>query len=91
MIVFQSRFGKEEWLKPYIEETLRTLPKNGVKKIDLVCPGFSADCVETLEEIALQDRDMFVASGGSEYNYIPALNDDSAHIDALSKILLERV
>ena len=91
MIVFQSRFGKEEWLKPYIEETLRTLPKNGVKKIDLVCPGFSADCVETLEEIALQDRDMFVASGGSEYNYIPALNDNSAHIDTLSEILLERV
>ncbi|MBC8519078.1 MAG: ferrochelatase [Gammaproteobacteria bacterium] len=87
-VVFQSRFGKEEWLKPYTEETLRLLPVEGINKIDIICPGFSADCVETLEEIAMQDRDLFIGSGGESYQYIPALNNRHDHIDALTDILL---
>lgn len=87
-VVFQSRFGKEEWLKPYTEDTLKTLPIDGIKRVDIICPGFSADCVETLEEVAMQDRDLFIDSGGENYQYIPALNDRPDHIDALTDILL---
>ncbi len=88
-VVFQSRFGKEEWLRPYTEETLENLPLENIRRVEMLCPGFSADCVETLEEIAMQNRDRFLQSGGSEYRYIPALNSRSDHIEALSQILLE--
>ncbi len=87
--IFQSRFGKDEWLKPYAEETLRMLPAEGVRDVDIVCPGFSADCVETLEEIAIQNRDLFLESGGREYRYIPALNSRKDHIETLSGIILD--
>lgn len=89
-MVFQSRFGREEWLQPYTEETLKSLPDEGVKNVEIACPGFSADCVETLEEIALQNRDFFLEAGGESYHYIPALNRRADHIEALSKILLEQ-
>ncbi len=89
-MVFQSRFGREEWLQPYTEETLKSLPGEGVKSVEIACPGFSADCVETLEEIALQNRDFFLDSGGKAYHYIPALNSRTDHIKALSDVLLEQ-
>ena len=90
-VVFQSRFGKEEWLKPYTDETLEQLPlKEGVQEVDLLCPGFSADCVETLEEIAIQNRELFLHSGGSDLRYIPALNDRPDHIEALVSLITER-
>jgi ferrochelatase len=83
---FQSRFGREEWLTPYTDETLKALPGEGVKSIQVICPGFSADCLETLEEIAVENRDYFLEAGGERYEYIPCLNSSRGHIDALEAI-----
>lgn len=85
-VTFQSRFGKAKWLEPYTEPTLRELAQQGVKSVDVMCPGFVADCLETLEEIAQEARDAFLAAGGESFNYVPCLNDDPAWIDALSTI-----
>ncbi|HSH89355.1 MAG TPA: ferrochelatase [Ramlibacter sp.] len=82
-ITFQSRFGKAKWLEPYTEPTLRSLAKKGVARVDVVCPGFTADCLETLEEIAQEGRAAFLAAGGKEFRYIPCLNDDGPFINAL--------
>ena len=84
---FQSRFGKAEWLKPYTEDTLKSLPKQGVKSIHVFCPGFSADCLETLEEIDHENRQHFLQSGGENFQYIPALNADPMHVDMLIKLI----
>ena len=86
-VSFQSRFGREEWLKPYTDQTLKSLPGEGVKSVDVVCPGFSADCLETLEEIAVENRDYFLEAGGEAYHYIPALNDRSDHVSALAALV----
>ncbi|HAT1609107.1 TPA: ferrochelatase [Raoultella planticola] len=83
MMTFQSRFGREPWLTPYTDETLKMLGEKGVKHIQVICPGFSADCLETLEEIAVQNREVFLEAGGQKYEYIPALNADSAHIEMM--------
>jgi protoporphyrin/coproporphyrin ferrochelatase len=87
MIVFQSRFGKAQWLKPYCVDTLQALPAQGIKAIDIVCPGFAVDCLETLEEIAMENKSIFMEAGGSEYRYIACLNDSEAHVDALIQLL----
>ncbi len=87
MIVFQSRFGKAEWLKPYCVDTLEQLPTQGIKAIDIVCPGFAVDCLETLEEIAMENKAIFIEAGGSEYRYIACLNDSDAHVEALTRLL----
>ncbi|WP_331343961.1 ferrochelatase [Cellvibrio sp. UBA7661] len=84
---FQSRFGREEWLKPYTDETLEQLPKDGIKHIAIISPAFSADCLETLEELAVENRHAFIAAGGEKYDYIAALNDRTDHIAALVEIL----
>ncbi|MDJ0879971.1 MAG: ferrochelatase [Halieaceae bacterium] len=86
-MVFQSRFGREEWLQPYTDETLETLADEGVKSVQVICPGFSADCLETLEEIALQYKEVFLEAGGDRFDYIPALNEDDAHIAMLSSLV----
>ena len=88
-MVFQSRFGKAKWIQPYCVETLETLPKEGVTSLDVICPGFSVDCLETLEEIAMQNQDIFLKAGGERYRYIPALNDNDAHIAALLSLIEE--
>ncbi len=88
---FQSRFGREPWLSPYTDETLQRLAGEGVRSVDVVCPGFAADCLETLEEIAMQNRDVFLAAGGEAFRYIPALNDDPAHVRALAGIAREQM
>ena len=90
-MVFQSRFGREEWLQPYTDETLEALAAQGVKSVQVICPGFSADCLETLEEIAMDYRDVFLEAGGARFEYIPALNDDRAHIDMLAKLAMENL
>ncbi len=90
-VVFQSRFGKEEWLTPYADKTLAALPSQGVKKVDLVCPGFSVDCLETLEEIAMENKQLFLSSGGEQYRYIPALNDREDHIDMLTNMVQRNI
>ena len=86
-ITFQSRFGKQEWLKPYTSETLADLPAQGVDSVDIICPGFSIDCLETLEEIAVENRDVFLNSGGKNYHYIPALNDTTPQIKMLASLI----
>ena len=89
ILAFQSRVGREEWLQPYTEQTLISLAADGIKSVDVVCPGFSVDCLETLEEIALQDAELFRTSGGQRLNYIPALNDDDAHVQLLSNVVID--
>jgi ferrochelatase len=84
---FQSRFGKAEWLKPYTDQTLKSLPAEGTNSVQVFCPGFSSDCLETLEEIAVENRDYFIEAGGQAYQYIPALNSDKSHIDLLEHIV----
>lgn len=84
-ISFQSRFGREQWLKPYTDEVLQALGAQG-QSVDVVCPGFPADCLETLEEIAIQNQELFQAAGGGGYAYIPALNDSSANIAQLAEL-----
>lgn len=91
MTTFQSRFGREPWLQPYTDKTLEQLPKDGVKHIAVICPGFSSDCLETIEEIDMEARESFIEHGGEEFHYIPCLNDDPVHIDALVGILEKRL
>lgn len=86
IISFQSRFGKQEWVKPYTDVVLDDWAKSGVKSVQIISPAFSADCLETLEELAIENRDNFIEAGGEEYHYIPALNMDEAHIDLLEAI-----
>lgn len=91
MVCFQSRFGKAEWLKPYLAQTLEELGQQKLKRIDVICPGFSSDCLETLEEIAMEGKETFQHNGGGEYHYIPALNERSEWIHALCDIALENL
>jgi len=86
LVTFQSRFGREQWLQPATDATLRLLGETGVGRVDVVCPGFPADCLETLEEIALQNAALFRAAGGGTLSYIPCLNDAPAHADALAAL-----
>lgn len=91
LVTFQSRFGREEWLQPYTDETLKGLPQQGVTSVDILCPGFAADCLETIEEIGAENRDYFLQAGGERYRYIPALNDRDEHISALAEIVLRTI
>lgn len=88
-VCFQSRFGRTEWLKPDTAHTLHTLPGEGVKTVDVLCPGFVADCLETLEEIAIEGKTTFLSAGGANFRYIPALNEDDAFIAALRGMALD--
>ncbi len=87
VISFQSRFGREPWLEPATDETLRALARQGVGEVDVICPGFATDCLETLEEIALSGREQFLAAGGREFRYIPALNARPDHVSALAGLV----
>lgn len=86
-ISFQSRFGKQEWVKPYTDQLLQQWAEQGVQSVQILSPAFSADCLETLEELALQNAELFLAAGGKKYQYIPALNQDPAHIELLVHLL----
>jgi ferrochelatase len=85
---FQSRFGGGKWLSPATDATVRALPGQGVRRLDVACPGFAADCLETLEEIAMQNAEFFREAGGDALSYIPCLNDDPAHARAIAAIAL---
>jgi len=87
-LAFQSRFGPKEWLKPYCVDVLTDLPRNKINGVDIICPGFSADCLETLEEIAQTNKKLFFTAGGKEFNYIPALNDHADHINCLASVIM---
>ena len=84
---FQSRFGPQEWLTPYTDKTLETLPSKGVKNLLVICPGFSSDCVETLEEINIQGRESFISNGGKNFDLIPCLNDNLDHIELFNELV----
>lgn len=89
LLCYQSRFGREPWLQPYTDKTLETLAQQG-KSVDVICPGFSADCLETLEEIKEENREIFEQHGGKNYHYIPCLNDHPDHIELLAQLVSER-
>jgi len=84
---FQSRLGPKQWLQPYTDHTLEAMAKQGIKSVHVICPGFSADCLETLEEVAMENREVFLAAGGERYEYIPCLNDETAHIAMLAGLV----
>ena len=88
LVTFQSRFGKAEWLQPYTAPTLEKLAAEGVKRLDVMCPGFTSDCLETLEEIAMEAKEDFLAAGGTEYRYIPCLNESNTWIDAMADLVV---
>ena len=88
-VTFQSRFGPKEWLQPYTDTTLISLANSGIKSVNIICPGFSADCLETLEEINIQNRDFFIDAGGESFDYIPALNEHPDHLELLCNIILQ--
>ena len=87
LLSYQSRVGKAAWLEPYTEDALRQLPAQGVRRLDVVCPGFSADCLETLDEIAIRGAETFVAAGGEALRYVPALNARPDHVAALAHLV----
>ena len=87
MTTFQYRFGPQEWLQPYTDKTLESLPNEGVKNLLVICPGFSSDCVETLEEISIQGKESFLKAGGLNFDTVPCLNDDPDHIDLLNHLV----
>jgi ferrochelatase len=91
VVTFQSRFGKAEWIKPYTADTLAALGRDGIGRVDVICPGFAADCLESLEEIAIEGRDTFRKSGGKEFHYIPTTNDTPAWMTALTQITMENL
>lgn len=90
-LTFQSRFGPQEWLTPYTDKTLESLPENGIKNLLVICPGFASDCVETLEEINIQGRKIFLNNGGKNFDLIPCLNDSSDHIDLFEKLISQYI
>lgn len=90
-VAFQSRFGWAEWLKPYTDEMMRILPTQDVVNIAIFCPGFASDCLETLEEIAIRSHEIFTASGGRNFRYIPALNDSREHIECLAALIKQHI
>ena len=90
-MTFQSRFGREEWLQPYTDKFLESAATQNIQKIAVVCPGFSVDCLETIEEIDKENRENFLNNGGQSYQYIPALNIEHAHIEMMGKLILEKL
>ena len=89
-LTFQSRVGREPWLQPYTDKSLAGMARAGIRHVRVVCPGFAADCLETLEEIAMQNRELFLAEGGERLDYVPALNDSARHIDVLAGVVERR-
>ena len=91
LLTFQSRFGNDEWLKPYTDKTIAKLAKDGVRRIAVVMPGFSADCLETLEEIGQENAEIFKHNGGEDFSAIPCLNDGDAGMDMIRQLVLREL
>jgi ferrochelatase len=89
-VSFQSRFGPAQWLKPYTQEVLAAMPARGVRDVTVVCPGFAVDCLETLEEIAVENRAAFERAGGQRFEYVPALNAGAGHAASLAGLIAQR-
>ena len=90
-LTYQSRFGREPWLQPYTDHTLAALAQQGIRSVDVICPAFAADCLETLEEIAEENKEIFLEAGGQQYRYIPALNDSPLHVKMMAALVLEQL
>lgn len=90
-VSFQSRLGRAEWISPYTKDVLSSLPQKGVVDVDVICPGFATDCLETLEEIKIRGKKQFLDAGGKSFHYVPALNDSDEHIAMLEKIILSQL
>jgi ferrochelatase len=90
-LAFQSRFGREEWLKPYIDDIIVEKAKIGIKKLHIISPGFSVDCLETLEEIKIQYTELFIENGGEELIYIPCLNSNEDHINMITNLIKKNI
>lgn len=88
-LTFQSRFGREPWLQPYTDHTLKALPSQGVTSVQIISPGFAVDCLETLEELAMQNKEFFLHAGGKEFHYIPALNENTDHVGLMTALIRE--
>ena len=88
---FQSRFGPSKWLSPYTDKTLKGYGEQGIRSVDVICPGFSVDCLETLEEISIENKRIFLESGGRKYRYIPCLNDSEEHIDMIAHCIRRQI
>jgi ferrochelatase len=91
MLTYQSRVGREPWLQPYTDQALKALGSQGTRHVQVVCPGFAVDCLETLEEIAMQNREFFEEAGGEKLEYIPALNCSDAHVAVMRALAKEQV
>jgi ferrochelatase len=91
LVTFQSRLGRQPWLRPYTDEIIEQLARQDVETLDVLCPGFAVDCLETLEEIALRYRTLFLTNGGKQFRYIPALNAGTAHVTALADIAMRQL
>jgi len=91
LLTFQSRFGNDEWLQPYTDKTIEELAKKGIKRIAVVTPGFSADCLETLEEIAQENAEIFKHNGGEQFSAIPCLNDSDPGMDVIRQLVLREL
>lgn len=91
LVTFQSRLGRQPWLRPYTDEIVEQLARQDVSTLDVLCPGFAVDCLETLEEIAMRYRTRFLTHGGKQFRYIPALNDSGAHASALTEVALRQL
>ena len=91
MTTFQSRFGPQKWLQPYTDKTMESISHEGVKSIHVLSPAFSADCLETLEELSILNREIFLENGGESFEYIPALNDDEAHVQLFSELIEKHI
>jgi ferrochelatase len=91
LLTYQSRVGREPWLQPYTDEMLRELGSSGTRRVQVVCPGFAVDCLETLEEIAMQNGEFFEQAGGEKLEYIPALNDSDAHVRVMQALVMESI
>ena len=89
LTTFQSRFGKAQWIQPYTEATLKSEASNGTSSVQVVCPGFAVDCLETLEEIAEENKEYFIEAGGNKFEYIECLNDDESHVNTMYQLILE--
>lgn len=87
LLVYQSKIGREPWLQPYCDETMKSLPSQGIRSVDVICPGFSADCLETLEEIEQENKEYFFVAGGQSFQYIPCLNSNDAHVEMVSELV----
>jgi ferrochelatase len=91
LVTFQSRFGKAEWLQPYTAPTLVQLAQQGLKRVDLICPGFTSDCLETLEEISMEARHDFLSAGGKEFHYIACLNENTSWVKGMAAIAAQHL